>query len=55
LYLPALLVISVASMSTARWGAAAAHRLDMAQLRRMFAVLLYGLAAYMLWNALKGS
>jgi uncharacterized protein len=53
LYLPALLVISVASMSTARWGAAAAHRLDMAQLRRMFAVLLYGLAAYMLWNALR--
>jgi uncharacterized protein len=55
LYLPALLVISVASMSTARWGAAVAHRMDMAQLRRMFAVLLYGLAAYMLWNAQKSS
>jgi uncharacterized protein len=51
LYLPALFVISVASMSTARWGAAAAHRMDMAQLRRMFAVLLYGLAAYMLFKA----
>ena len=51
LYLPALLVISVASMSTARWGAAAAHRLNMMQLRRMFAVLLYGLAAYMLFKA----
>jgi uncharacterized protein len=51
LYLPALLVISVASMSTARWGAAAAHRMDMAQLRRMFAMLLYGLAAYMLFKA----
>ena len=51
LYLPALLVISVASMSTARWGAAAAHRLNITQLRRIFAVLLYGLAAYMLFRA----
>jgi uncharacterized protein len=51
LYLPALLVISVASMGTARWGAAAAHRMDMAQLRRLFALLLYGLAAYMLFKA----
>jgi uncharacterized protein len=51
LYVPALLVISVASMSTARWGASAAHRLDMAQLRRMFALLLYSLAAYMLFKA----
>ena len=51
LYLPALFVIAVASMSTARWGAAVAHRLNMTQLRRMFAVLLYGLAAYMLFKA----
>ena len=51
LYVPALLVVSVASMSTARWGAAAAHRMDMAQLRRLFAVLLYGLAAYMIFKA----
>lgn len=55
LYLPALVVISVASMSTARWGASVAHRMDMAQLRRMFALLLYALAAWMLWNANKGS
>lgn len=51
LYLPAVLVISAASMSTARWGASAAHRMDMAQLRRMFAVLLYALALYMLFKA----
>ena len=55
LYMPALLVISIASMSTARWGAAAAHKMDMAQLRRMFAFLLYVLAAYMLWKVLKSS
>lgn len=51
LYLPALLVISLASVTTARWGAAAAHSLDVGQLKRAFAALLYSLSAYMLYKA----
>ncbi|GAC1607968.1 MAG: sulfite exporter TauE/SafE family protein [Ramlibacter sp.] len=47
-YLPALFVISAASMSTAPWGARTAHRLDVRPLRRVFAVVLYCLAAYFL-------
>ena len=54
LYLPALAVIAVASVSTAPLGARAAHALDVAQLRRVFAVLLYGLAIYMLYKGLRG-
>ncbi len=46
LYWPALLVLSVASMSTAPLGAKVAHSMDIAPLRRAFAVVLYGLAAY---------
>jgi len=33
-------------------GARAAHALDRRQLQRVFAVLLYGLAAYMGWRGL---
>jgi uncharacterized membrane protein YfcA len=51
LYLPALAVIAVASMSMAPLGARAAHAMNVGQLRRTFALLLYGLAAYMLWKA----
>ena len=51
LYLPALLVISLASVTTARWGAGAAHRLDVRQLKRVFAALLYSLSGYMLYKA----
>jgi uncharacterized membrane protein YfcA len=54
LYLPALLIIASASVLAAPLGARAAHRLDTRQLRRAFAVLLYSLAAYMLYNALRG-
>jgi uncharacterized protein len=50
LYLPALLVISAASMALAPLGARTAHRLDVRPLRRMFAVVLYALAGYMLWK-----
>jgi len=53
LFLPALLVISVASVCTAPLGARTAHRLDMRQLKRVFAVMLYGLGAYMLQRALR--
>lgn len=54
LYLPALIVISSASMLAAPLGARAAHALDTRQLRRVFAVMLYVLAADMLWRGLRG-
>ena len=53
-YLPALAGLSVASVLMAPLGARAAHRLDTKQLRRMFAVLLYGIAIYMLQRAVRG-
>lgn len=49
-YLPALVVISAASMSTAPLGARTAHGMDIRQLRRCFAVVLYCLAAYFLFR-----
>ena len=51
IYLPALLTISIASVLTAPFGARTAHRMDMRQLKRVFAVLLFGLAAYMIYKA----
>lgn len=53
LYLPALGIISVASVCTAPLGARAAHALDVRQLKRVFAVMLYVLAGYMLFKALR--
>jgi uncharacterized membrane protein YfcA len=52
IYVPALLTIAAASVLTAPVGARMAHRLDMRQLKRVFAVLLYALAGYMLWKGL---
>jgi uncharacterized membrane protein YfcA len=52
LYLPALLCIATASVLTAPLGAQVAHRLDVQQLKRFFALLLYLLAAYMLYRVL---
>ena len=46
LYWPGLLVLSIASMCTAPLGARVAHNMDIAPLKRAFAVVLYGLAAY---------
>jgi uncharacterized protein len=54
LYLPALVVIAVASVAMAPLGAKAAHAMNVAQLKRAFAVLLYGLATYMLYMAWAG-
>ena len=51
-YLPALVTIAAASVLTAPFGARLAHQLNMVQLRRVFAVLLYGLAGYMLFKGL---
>ncbi len=52
LMLPALLVIASASMLTAPLGARVAHAMDIALFKRVFAVLLYGMAAYMAWHGL---
>jgi uncharacterized membrane protein YfcA len=48
LYLPGLLVIAMASMSTAPLGARTAHRMDIRPLKRAFAFVLYALAIYFL-------
>jgi uncharacterized membrane protein YfcA len=50
IYVPALAVIALASVAMAPLGARAAHRLPVARLKRIFAVVLYLLAAYMLWK-----
>lgn len=47
LYLPALAIIAVASVTMAPLGARTAHRTDVKKLKRLFAFLLFGLAAYM--------
>ena len=54
LYLPALATIACASVVMAPLGARAAHALDVAHLKRLFAILLFALAGYMAWRALKG-
>ena len=48
IYLPGLIVISLASMSLAPLGARTAHRMDIQPLRKVFAVFLYLLAGYFL-------
>lgn len=53
-YLPAVAVISLASMSTASMGARMAHRLNVIQLRKAFAVLLLLLSVYMLYRGIAG-
>lgn len=55
LYLPAVLVIACASVTMAPLGAKAAHAMNVAQLKKAFAGLLYLLAAYMLWKALSAT
>jgi uncharacterized membrane protein YfcA len=50
LVLPALAVIASGSVLTAPLGARAAHALNMRQLQKLFAVMLYGLGAYMAWR-----
>ena len=50
LYLPALVLIASTSVLTAPLGARTAHGMDVGRLRRVFAALLYGLAAYMLFK-----
>ena len=54
IWLPALVVIAVCSFFTAPLGAKAAHSLPVGKLKRVFASILYVLAAYMLYKGLKG-
>jgi uncharacterized membrane protein YfcA len=54
LYLPALVIIGAASVLMAPLGARAAHSLPVSKLKRIFASILYLLAAYMLWKGLRG-
>ncbi len=54
LYLPALAVVSLASVSLAPLGARVAQRIDVALLKRLFALLLLALAASMLHRAWAG-
>ncbi|MCL4764438.1 MAG: TSUP family transporter, partial [Burkholderiales bacterium] len=51
IYVPALAAIVAASMLVAPVGARTAHRWPVRKLKRAFALLLYLLAAYMLWKA----
>jgi len=44
-------VMTLATEITAPIGAKVAHSLDTRQLKRVFAVLLFSLAAYMTWRA----
>ena len=50
LYLPGLLIISLASICTAPLGARTAHRMDLRRLKKVFALVLYVLAAYFLFR-----
>jgi uncharacterized membrane protein YfcA len=52
LWVAGLLVIAAASVLLAPLGARAAHAMNVRQLKRVFAFLLYSLAAYMLYKAL---
>lgn len=55
IYIPALLAIAVASVITAPLGAKVAHSLNTRPLKRIFALLLAALAAYMLYRGLKAA
>jgi uncharacterized protein len=52
IYLPALFTLALASTAVAPLGARAAHRLNVQQLKRAFACLLYSLAGYMLYKSI---
>jgi uncharacterized membrane protein YfcA len=54
IHVPALVALAAASVTTAPLGARVAHSLDTRRLKRVFAVLLYLLAAYMLYRATLG-
>lgn len=51
IHVPALLTLVAASVTTAPLGARVAHSLDTGRLKRVFAMLLYLIAGYMLYRA----
>jgi uncharacterized membrane protein YfcA len=51
LYLPALAIVAGISMVMAPLGARTAHAMDTRAFKRLFAVLLYGVAGWMAWRA----
>ncbi len=55
LMLPALVVIAAASVLSAPLGARCVHSMDTRHLKKVFAVLLYGLGSYMAWRVLGGN
>lgn len=54
LVVPALVTIACASVVTAPLGARTVHAMDTTSLKKVFALMLYGLAAYMAWRGLAG-
>jgi len=50
-YMPGLVAVSAASVLTAPLGARAAHRVQHRTLKMLFSIMLYALAAYMMWRA----
>jgi uncharacterized membrane protein YfcA len=52
IWLPGLMIIATCSVTTAPLGATAAHKLPVKRLKRVFASVLYLLAAYMLYRGL---
>jgi uncharacterized membrane protein YfcA len=52
IWVPALVVIALCSVFTAPLGAKAAHSLPVKKLKRIFAMILYALAIYMLYKGL---
>jgi uncharacterized membrane protein YfcA len=52
IWVPALVVIALCSVFTAPLGAKAAHSLPVKKLKRIFAMILYALAVYMLYKGL---
>jgi len=55
IYWPALLTIALASVITAPLGARSAHALNTARLKRIFSLLLFILAGYMLHRGIRAS
>lgn len=55
IYLPALFAVAGGSVLTAPLGAKVAHALDTSRLKRVFALLLFALAGYMLYRGLRAA
>jgi uncharacterized membrane protein YfcA len=54
IYVPALLILAAASVTMAPFGARLAHSLDTTRLKRVFALLLYLIAGFMLYKSVRG-